>query len=149
MEHVLRGYDTIWLIQVNKVRIFVHDGGGYPRCLERVVFLWECLVLCQVGCVWLTRESKTRGNSNPCRNSKQRICMYTLMEMSRLLTTMRTMSRSSRWGKRSLGLKDGWVYKDWLLIEFNQSFCWFSRSSFTKFHKIHFISPHFTVINEE
>jgi hypothetical protein len=35
-------------------------------------------------------------------------------------------------------------------MEFNKSFCWFSRSSFSKFHEVkfefHFISPHFTVI---
>jgi hypothetical protein len=34
----------------------------------------------------------------------------------------------------------------WLLIEFNKSFCCFSRSSFINFHEFHFISPHFTVI---
>ena len=74
--------------------------------------------------------------------------MYALVEVSRFLTTMRTMSRSLRWGKRSLDLKDWWVYKDWLLMEFNKSFCWFSRSSITKFHEFHFISPHFTVLSE-
>ncbi len=36
-----------------------------------------------------------------------------------------------------------------ILIEFNKYFCWFSRSSFTKFHEFHFISPHYTVIRAE
>jgi hypothetical protein len=35
------------------------------------------------------------------------------------------------------------------LDEFNKSFCWFSRPSFIKFHELHFIAPHFTVIREE
>jgi hypothetical protein len=80
--------------------------------------------------------------------------MCAFIEVSRILTTMktmRTMSRSLRWGERSLGLKACYFYKDWLFIEFNNSeaLCWFSRSSFTTFHEFHLISPHFTVISEE
>ncbi len=48
---------------------------------------------------WLTRTLH-------CRNSKQMIRMCELVEVSRFLTTMRTMSRSLKSGKRSLSLKD-------------------------------------------
>ncbi len=52
--------------QVSKVRISSDDDGGDPRHLERWVLLWACLVMCQVGCVWLTRESESRGDSHAC-----------------------------------------------------------------------------------
>jgi hypothetical protein len=120
--------------EVSKVRISADDGGGYTRRLECWVVLWVCLVLCQVGCVWLARESETQGDSHAChapdesrvhgvhedqlprhsivgiqtsRNSEQLIRMCALMEVSRLLRTMRTMSRSLRWGGKSAGLKAG------------------------------------------
>jgi hypothetical protein len=54
--------------QVRKVRISADDVGDYPRRLEHWFLLWVCLVLCQVGCVWLTREStresEIRGDSH-------------------------------------------------------------------------------------
>ncbi len=116
--------------QVINVRISVDDDGGYPRYLESWVVLWECLVLCQVGCVWLTRVSETQGDSHTCHSPDESWvhgvhegqlprhsivgiqiswyrCMCVLMEVSRLLRTMRTMSRSLRWGKKSAGLKAG------------------------------------------
>ncbi len=52
--------------QVNKVRISAHDGGDYTRLLEYRVLLWACLVLCQVGCVWLARAYETQGDSHAC-----------------------------------------------------------------------------------
>ena len=58
-------------------------------------------------------RSRTEWSLNPpgtrtlhCRNSKKLLRMCALMEESMLLTTMRTTSRSLRWGKRSLSLKD-------------------------------------------
>ena len=38
---------------------------------EMMILLWVCLVLCQVGCVWLPRQSENRWNSDVCHTSDE------------------------------------------------------------------------------